>query len=76
MTVCSTRALLHTEWTDGCNGVTKEDCKKKANEFRLTGGDVGGGLRVKALEDQMDPQTSVDKIIRILMGSLKGRGWK
>lgn len=61
---------------DGCKGVTKEDCKKAACEFRLTGDDVGGGLIVKALEDQTDPQTSMDKIIRILMDSLKGRGWK
>jgi len=37
---------------DGCNGVTREDCEKKAGEFRLTGGDAGHSLMVRALEDQ------------------------
>lgn len=50
-TVRSTGAYIAGRM-DRCNGVIREECQKKAGEFRLTGGDVDGGFMVRALEDQ------------------------
>lgn len=50
-TGCSTGSYIAYRM-DGCNGVTREDCEKKAGEFRLTRDDVGGGFTVRVLEDK------------------------